>query len=274
MLLDSFERISVELLVKMIASLVGVLLISFYGVQVDCKVERYSLDILERGTQFREIVEVDIDAQTEVFRVPQHNDVDAMDMMNDFNLGLTVRRMPSAGVCYVSHLDLSIPRPEQIKFSMEQMSIGEQSSPSNMTIKRTGWKVVGLASRFDLPQKFIDFCGGFPLFRVEKSSLDFDTVKSLVRRGHGRGRRGFELTNMSPCTPEGKKKWLECMEKQNKQRNGYWNGVPSKFDMECTYETFSCFYVYTCKPKGGNKYYCDQEAHFLNYAGLCCKPIC
>ena len=50
------------------------------------QVDRYSLDILERGTEFKEILEVDVDNQTEVFRVPQHNDVDAMDMMNDFNL--------------------------------------------------------------------------------------------------------------------------------------------------------------------------------------------
>ena len=27
---------------------------------------------------------MDVDNQTEVFRVPQHNDVDAMEMMNDF----------------------------------------------------------------------------------------------------------------------------------------------------------------------------------------------
>ena len=50
------------------------------------QVDSYSLDILERGTEFKEIVEVDVDNQTEVFRVPQHNDEDAMDMMNDFNL--------------------------------------------------------------------------------------------------------------------------------------------------------------------------------------------
>lgn len=48
------------------------------------QVESYSLDILEKGTRFYETVEVDVDSQTEVFRVPQHNDVDAMEMMNDF----------------------------------------------------------------------------------------------------------------------------------------------------------------------------------------------
>lgn len=259
---------------KMIASLVGVLLISFFGVQVNCKADRYSLDILERGTEFKEILEVDVDNQTEVFRVPQHNDVDAMDMMNDFNLGLTVRRMPSARVCYVSHLDLSIPRPEQIKFSMEEMSLRGQFPPSNVTIKKTGWKVVGYASRLDLPQTFIDFCGGFPIFRVEKTPLNFDNVKSMVRRGHGRGRRSHNLKDISPCTPEGQKKWLDCMAKQNGNRKGYWNGIHVEYDMNCTYKTYSCFYVYTCKPKGGGGYACSQDAHFINYTGLCCYPIC
>lgn len=63
------------------------------------------------------------------------------------------------------------------------MSLQEQFSPSNMTIRKTGWKVVGYASRMDLPQTFIDFCGGFPIFRVEKTSLNFDKVKSIVKRG-------------------------------------------------------------------------------------------
>ena len=37
--------------------------------------------------------------------------------------GLTVHRMSSARVCHVSHLDLSIPRPEQMKFSMEEVKL-------------------------------------------------------------------------------------------------------------------------------------------------------
>ena len=63
------------------------------------------------------------------------------------------------------------------------MSLRGKFSSSNVTVKKTGWKVVGYASRLDLPQTFIDFCGGFPIFRVEKTSLNFDNVKSMVRRG-------------------------------------------------------------------------------------------
>ena len=48
------------------------------------QVKSYSLNILDKGTMVKEIVEVDVDNQTEVIRVPRHNDVAAMEMMNDF----------------------------------------------------------------------------------------------------------------------------------------------------------------------------------------------
>ena len=70
------------------------------------------------------------------------------------------------------------------------------------------------------------------------------------------------------------KKWLECMAKQNRNRNGYSHGNPVEFDMNCTYKSYNCFYVYTCKPKGGGGYECSQTTHFINYTGICCYPIC
>ena len=55
-------------------------MVSFTALQV----ESYTLDLLEKGTLVREIAEVDVDNQAEVIRVPQHNDVAAMEIMNDF----------------------------------------------------------------------------------------------------------------------------------------------------------------------------------------------
>lgn len=92
--------------------------------------------------------------------------------------------------------------------------------------------------------------------------------------GHERWRRSHVLSNFSSCSPEGTKKWLECMEKQNGNRLNYNTGVHVEFDVSCTYKTHDCFYVYTCKPKGGGDYECSQEAHFLQYTGICCVPIC
>jgi len=48
------------------------------------QVEKYVLNIAENGTNVNQEVEVDVDEQTEVIRVPKHNDVDALELMNDF----------------------------------------------------------------------------------------------------------------------------------------------------------------------------------------------
>ena len=92
--------------------------------------------------------------------------------------------------------------------------------------------------------------------------------------GRGRGKRSHNLKDISPCTPEGKMKWLNCMNKQNKIKISYSEGVHVEYDLNCTYKTYNCFYVYTCKPSSKGGYACSQDAHFLDYTGICCYPIC
>ena len=60
------------------------LLASSFSFTLTYQTESYSFHISEDGAKFAEDVEVDVDNQTEVFRVPKHNDVDAMEIMNDF----------------------------------------------------------------------------------------------------------------------------------------------------------------------------------------------
>lgn len=48
------------------------------------QIERFTLSVQEDGTTVNEELEVDLEEQTEVIRVPKHNDVDASDVLNDF----------------------------------------------------------------------------------------------------------------------------------------------------------------------------------------------
>ena len=49
------------------------------------QVERYAFHIPEKGTMVNEEVEVNVEDQTEVIRVPKHNDVAASQVMHDFS---------------------------------------------------------------------------------------------------------------------------------------------------------------------------------------------
>ncbi|KAJ7323435.1 hypothetical protein OS493_031634 [Desmophyllum pertusum] len=234
-------------------------------------VESYSFSILEKGTMVKEVVDVDVDSQTEVFRVPQHNDVDAMDLMNDFNVGLSVRRIPSTQDCYVSKLDSSLPGPEKMRINMEQVwSQSLSGNVGNVTTKINEWKVIGLADRLALPQKFLDFCGSFPIYNIEKISVDL--IRSALQRGHGRGKRSHVQQYAEPCTPHGVRELTRCSAKQRQAKAE--TGQQLHFKMKCTYKTRSCFYVYDCTALGQGDVDCTYKAHYIDFLGFCCYPIC
>ncbi len=44
----------------------------------------YNVQITESGEQYNETIEVDTEKQTELFKVPAHNDVDHSNILHDF----------------------------------------------------------------------------------------------------------------------------------------------------------------------------------------------
>jgi len=254
----------------MITFLVSILLISIYGVQVNCKVASYSLNILEKGAMVQEIVEVDVDNQTEVIRVPQHNDVAATETMNDFKENLTVRRIPSTQDCYVSKLDSSIPVPERMDFNMKQVSSKVLRGHHVTTTKRSDWKVVGHANRLTLPQTILDFCGSFPIHNIEQTSVG--SMMSSLQKGHRRGKRSHIVSDISTCGEEGRQSMIRCLSKKNEIHRKSRTHV--NFNLKCSYETHSCFYVVDCYPVGQGGYECEKIDHFVDYLGYCCNFVC
>ena len=60
--------------------------------------------------------------------------------------------------------------------------------PRHVTTKKRAWTVEGFAKRSALPQKFLHFCGSFPIYTIEQTSMDFN-VSSFSRGGLIDGRR-------------------------------------------------------------------------------------
>ena len=65
-----------------------------------------------------------------------------------------------------------------------------------------------------------------------------------------------------------------CLAKQNENPISYTEGRHVQYDMKCSYKVHECFYVFDCKPQGSGGYKCDKKAHFYDYIGICCYPVC
>ena len=52
------------------------------------------------------------------------------------------------------------------------LQASKQRLPDKVTIKKTTTRVLEFANRLALPQRILDFCGSFPIYKAEEISLD------------------------------------------------------------------------------------------------------
>ncbi|XP_078343692.1 uncharacterized protein LOC144629328 [Oculina patagonica] len=251
--------------VKILLSLVVFLF--FCGLQVDCKVEKYAVNIVEKGTRFTEDVEVDEDKQTEVFRVPKHNNADAVEIMNDFIAGLSVRRDSVKMVCYVSELDPSFSSPGKMKLDLDQASM--QSSVPDVVTKSNVWKVVGFANRSALSEKILEFCYTFLIYEIKTEEISLDILNTSLRQVSGRVRSKrhhvkFELPTYM-CRHSDHVQLENCLRKV-----GHYN-----LNYQCKHANNYCHYTAKCYRRGPLRYdYICTYFHYVNLLGFCCTPSC
>ncbi|KAL9959899.1 hypothetical protein ACROYT_G033273 [Oculina patagonica] len=194
-------------------------------------VEKYAVNIVEKGTRFTEDVEVDEDKQTEVFRVPKHNNADAVEIMNDF-----------------------------IAASM-------QSSVPDVVTKSNVWKVVGFANRSALSEKILEFCYTFLIYEIKTEEISLDILNTSLRQVSGRVRSKrhhvkFELPTYM-CRHSDHVQLENCLRKvghynlnyQCKHANNYchytakcYRRGPLRYDYICTYFHYVNLLGFCCTP--------------------------
>lgn len=152
----------------------------------------------------------------------------------------------------------------------------QPSLPRHVTTKKWAWRVEGFADRSALPNKFLDFCGSFPIYNIEQTPIDFNM--SSLRRGHGRGKRNaitptpYTFKNFATCGPDSMINMATCLNKAVDEEVKTGNHVNHK--LECKFDRHSCYYVVDCIPNGQRRYTCTKISHMLNFLGFCCDMKC
>ncbi|KAJ7355062.1 hypothetical protein OS493_028279 [Desmophyllum pertusum] len=123
--------------------------------------------ILKTRGQDLQKIDVDEKGNAEVFRVPSHNNNDASDFYQDFTMRVTVMRIMSRKVCYISKMDPSLPSPGKLNEDLKRAAL--QRDPLPVTTKSNLMTVTGPANRHLLTKNVLDFCGNLPIYNTEFS---------------------------------------------------------------------------------------------------------
>lgn len=144
---------------------------------------KFKVPITENGTNYVEEVEIDEEKELEYFHVPAHNEVAQADYVYDFKNNLAVRRLTNQGTCYLEPLPEDLPKPADLKRAFQTAS--QSPSSENSVIAQKYWTVSEQVDKTLLRQEVQDFCGEFPVFRLEEVNLSNETRSGLEKRSTG-----------------------------------------------------------------------------------------
>lgn len=160
---------------------------------------KFKVSITENGTNYVEEVEIDEEKELEYFHVPAHNEVAQADHVYDFKNNLAVRRLINQGTCYLEPLPQDLPKPSALKRGFKTAS--QSPSSENSVIARKYWTVSEQVDKNLLRQEVQDFCGDFPVFRVEEVNLSNKTRSGLEKRSTGNVPAQFQRIPFCTSTP-------------------------------------------------------------------------
>ncbi|KAJ7336054.1 hypothetical protein OS493_013429 [Desmophyllum pertusum] len=104
------------------------------------------------------------------FRVPAHNDVEGADFYHDFKMHVTVTRIVSRKVCYISELDSSMSSPGKLKADIVRAALRAGKLP--VETESSLVMMTGPANRLLLTKEILDFCGALPIYNTEHIKVD------------------------------------------------------------------------------------------------------
>ncbi|XP_028408161.1 uncharacterized protein LOC114530746 isoform X1 [Dendronephthya gigantea] len=167
---------------------------------VNCKMD-------EEGTRYFN-KKISVKDNTTSFIVQKYNEV-----LNDFNLGLTITRVPDVGICHIKPLEKNLPNPGKLKVYIDflkKLNGSSEGRSSLLGASSSEWIIDKRLETKDLKPQVLKFCGRLPVYSMKEISKnindDFQTfAQALFMKSFDRtGRRGKRSMNFPLC-PNGPK---------------------------------------------------------------------
>ncbi|KAL9951986.1 hypothetical protein ACROYT_G044749 [Oculina patagonica] len=202
-------------------------------------VEEYRVRIYESGTEFNETVTIDENQQTELFKVPAHNNVEKSDIMFDFKMNATMIHFPLRSVCFLLPLARDQPTPKNLVRNLQQVA-----SNDVITHKETVMADKEITDRSILSDSTASLCSKSRIFQVVKLPSERIVVTNLDNAHTRPIRRKRSMAE--PC----KDAMKSVMEVVNTCPG---NPFP-QYKVKCKVETESCAWLVDCPGLGGWRY--------------------
>ncbi|XP_065065293.1 uncharacterized protein LOC135691378 [Rhopilema esculentum] len=220
----------------------------------------FDMGIDEEGKKFTEKVKINLKEKTEEIVVPAHLDRAAVDVLNDFNVGLSARKMVNLKACFIERISKEDESPAKMDISMR---LSKSKFPNNrFTVTQKKSVIVNEMSEEEVGKKIAAHCAGYKIVKTvsfEKGSIN-DAVQEMIKaqRASGKSKRDV-VTTFQSCNLQSTNVIESC--------------TGGRLVTSCKYRNDgrTCTYLITCSPTASG-FNC-QGAHRLSTL-VCCDFAC
>nr|XP_058960369.1 uncharacterized protein LOC131787289 [Pocillopora verrucosa] len=220
------------------------------------KVVDYDVQFKESGTQYTEKIQVDTNKQTELFKVPAHNDVDGSNILHDFKANMSMLMLPDKKICYLLPLSRELPSPKKLENDLDH---AEKNSSDETTTIDSKWAVDSeITNRSSLSEELKKFCPDYPIYRVHTMENASASEETETDGAKPRSRRWVYSPIYTYRVCPGGKGYLSYSDRSCCSRvGGYWQLHHRVYSHTC-YSVRYCYrwwwFGYTCRTQ-----------HYVNY---------
>ncbi|XP_066027723.1 uncharacterized protein [Pocillopora verrucosa] len=222
------------------------------------KVVDYKVHISETGTEYNETIEVATEKQTELFKVPAHNDVDESNILHDFKTNMTMMLLPEKKICYLMPLSEEMPTPAKLESDLDRT---EELDKDKTKIIESKWIVdKEMANRSQLSEELANFCPQYPIYQVKMMDDSLTSTRVETEGTQHRSRRNARsFPPIHPCNlcAGGKGTvtyWDKCW---CSNIGGYWK-IETKIASRTCVTIRECFLWFCWSKHLVNYVYCSQ----------------
>eukprot|EP00795_Rhopilema_esculentum_P011363 gene11363-21557_t len=164
--------------------------------------EKFQMKLEENGEKFAEEIEVDVAGNTEEIKVPKHQDRMQVDLLNDFNIGLSATKLPAIKKCYISAIGTTEQSPQGMKESLEKTHA--RFPTERYMVKTRSDLIVRRMTADEVGEKIVAHCGGYEmLYTVDVSQGNVEKVAiSLAEEVAGKTKRSTIIKRFFACNLE------------------------------------------------------------------------
>eukprot|EP00112_Aurelia_sp_Birch-Aquarium-sp1_P011889 Seg2498.5 transcript_id=Seg2498.5/GoldUCD/mRNA.D3Y31 product="hypothetical protein" protein_id=Seg2498.5/GoldUCD/D3Y31 len=226
--------------------------------------KEFSMKVDESGETFQEEFKIDLAANTEKIIVPAHANRQRVEVLNDFDVGYSARKIVALQRCFIFVFDSTEQPPDRLERSLEMFN--STLGTGEYLLRRYKFIPLYEMTSEEVGQKIASHCAGLKMVLAKRFLRgDIDAEATKLFTGTEKRSRRANVRTFDFCNPSDAQNYYRCPKSSTTSQRDV------RISCSFSQNPYHCVYAVSCTDMV--TYFQCTQAHELDEY-LCCSVTC